>query len=283
MDELKNQELYKLPVQSGISQSYLFSLAMASETNGKIWRLPHMTEASAGFNKASVEGTDDVRPSLDLLEENYLRFSQMRRENGVSLKDGELSDSKLKGRSRKMIDLQLPADVYIDVEDSDKIEKEHIFTPFSKVSDNSSIVCDIERENDVKLTLGTREDCSKGSWSSDRILQNGQSTQRLDYRTETKEGLTCEGQSGSVPNHFLSVKPNPEEIHGYQLPTRSNTSFLPRDFFSDKDKDEGACSNSVDPDKGIARQEWQSFIYEDGKISLTAFLIFVGYKMSRKN
>ena len=283
MDKLKEQELYKLPMQSGIPQSYLFSSAMTSETNGKIWQMAHMTEASAGFSKAFVEGTDDVKPSLDLLEENYLRFSQMPRKNGVSLKDGELSDSKLKGRPKKMIDLQLPADVYIDVEDSDRIEKEHIFKPFCKVSDNSSIISDIEREKDVKLTLGTREDCCKDCWISDPILQHGQSTQRLDYLKETKKGLTCDEQSGSVSNHFLSVKPNPEEVHVYQLPTRTNRSFLPRDFFADKDKDEGACSNFFDPDKGRAGQEWQSFNYEDGKISITAFLIFVIYKMSRKN
>lgn len=283
MDELKRQEIYKLPVHSAVSQSHFFSSGVTSEATGKTWQLLRQTEASIGFNTNSVADNEDIKPSLNLMKENHMQFSPISRKNGVSLQNGALSDPKLNGCPKRIIDLELPADVYIDVEESCKVENEHIFKPLCRSGDNSSITCDIEHENDVKLTLGTNASHGKGSWSSDSVRQSGgQSIQSCDYLNEAEKGLGSRRQSGFFSDHFLVGGTNPEEVHGHRLPRRSNRNLLPSDFVTDKDGDGGACSNIFDADKGKGRQEWPLFNHENGKISQTTLLIFIGYTMSRR-
>ncbi|XP_020241542.1 uncharacterized protein LOC109819947 isoform X1 [Asparagus officinalis] len=261
MGDLRREELYKLPVQSGMSQSYLFSSAMASETEKK-WQMPYLTDSRAGFNMTTVTEEEDIKLSLDLLKEKRIWFSQFP-QNRASLEDGEFSGSKLKGLPREMIDLQLPADVYIDIEDSGRIEKEEIVNPFFKIGDNSSTVCNIEDENDVKLTLGPGDDCSGAGGLSDSIRPNGQSIQSLNFLIESKRGLSCEGDSGSVSNHSHYANIVCGNLGCHQLPTKSNRSFLSRDLFTDKHTDEGPCSKSFNADREESVPGWPPFSYID--------------------
>lgn len=274
MDEIKNCQLYKFPVHNGLPQPYPFPSAVTPEITEGLWQMPPLTEASTSSSKTAAADIEHVKPSLDLLKD--MQFSQIAK-NGFSL-EGEYSDSKLKCRTRKVFDLQLPADAYIDVEDSDMIEREHRFNPFCGIRDNSSVMCDIKCEDDVKLTLGTGVDSSKGSWNSDPIWQNAQSTQTLNFLNDSRKGVTCKGQSGSVPNHFDCINTIPKEVHAHEWSTRSSRGFLPRNFFANKYRDEGACSYLFDDDMEKSEQRWPLFNHENGKNFLTTYLTLVGYK-----
>ncbi|KAJ6820381.1 uncharacterized protein M6B38_396730 [Iris pallida] len=249
MDELKNQDLYRVPIEMETSGCYTYSSQIPSETKQKIWGMPHLTAASTSYNREAVVGTDDVKPSLNLMQYNEISM-----EKGSSLAGGKLLDSKLKIHPKRKIDLQLPADVYIDTEDSEKANRENMFrTSFRATSDVSSIY-DVGDEGEVKLTLGINGDpsCSYSKKKFDRQQQkNRHSINSLGGLNRPVKGLNCEGEAGLVSNHFTGV--------------RTDRSFLPRDLFTEKHRDEGACSNFVGAVKEEAGWESSPLSYEDGR------------------
>lgn len=248
MDELAKKEIYKLSIQSRTTQSYLFSPIRAPENIERIWQM-----------KEAVTGIEDVKPSLDLLKD-----MGSSREKGVSLKDSEFPGCKLKTLPKQMLDLRLPADVYINVEDSDRIEKEDIGKPFCWVRDNLNLSCDIEPDNDVKLTIGSRENCNEVGWNSNPTWQNGQSIRRLNY-LNVFEGAGCEGKPDLVCNFLLCAKTTPKEFRGHQLPATLSGSFLHEEFLTEKHGDLGNCPDICNGDKGKGVEEWPSFNSKAGR------------------
>lgn len=259
MDELKNQDLYKVPVEMETSGCYSYSSQMPYETKQNIWQTPCLTEVNTSYNREAVVGTDDMKPSLNLMQCNEIST-----EKGSIVGGGKLLDSKLKNRPKRMIDLQLPADVYIDTEDSESPHREDIFrAPFGD-TDHVSSIYDVEDEREVKLTLGINGDpsCSYSTQKFDQQRQNCQSINSLSGLNRPVKGLNSEGEAGLVSDHFTGLG----TLHGgNQLPDRMERSFLPRDLFIEKHRDEGACSNFVSAVKEEAGWESPPFSYDDGR------------------
>lgn len=264
MDELKKEGEFEVPVEVETSECFTYSSQMPSEATRNIWEIPNLTAIDTSYNRVAVACTDDMKPSLNLLKENTVQCSEISTKKKNSLENCELLDSRLNKLPKRMFDLQLPADVYIDIEDSERICKENISKTPSWATNHLNSTNDVEHEGDVKLTLGTNGDpsCGKTSWKLDPRQQDGQS---LNSLTGPMKSLRCDGESGLVSDNFIGVGTLHRDIQSHQVPALSNRSFLPGDVPTEKHRDEAACSNFVNAVKEEARWEWPSCTYEDGR------------------
>ncbi|OVA11933.1 Protein of unknown function DUF863 [Macleaya cordata] len=266
MDEVKRKERgkYLLPVEA--SQSSPFSSHMQSEDAQKTWHIPSLPSADSAGSRASASGTDNMQPILEFIKVSGMQASPVPMQNGGSLKDSELLESKSKP-PRRMFDLQLPADEYIDSEEGEPIQK-------GKVSEVSAVAsyplkrnCGLPPESDVNLSLGSSaKPSSRGDTSnSASCLRN------LHNLADLNEPIQVEDIAASVPVNFLSPVTCQREIQGQDLLSKPNSSFLglPREFFqnSQKVKDSGAHVNVIHLENGENRREWLSCNFDAGQCS----------------
>ncbi|KAM0937457.1 hypothetical protein DsansV1_C25g0188681 [Dioscorea sansibarensis] len=199
MDELKRKEMYRfsLPKDSlGTSQASLFlSQAPTGDTEKKL----HASHLSFG------------NVPLNFLNENRSSVQACRStvENGGP-KDDELLESKSNRFPRRMLDLELPADVYIDNE--------------------MGFAATVKPGKDLKLTLGTGEDSGsrENSWRLDSRLKN---CDLADLNEPAKE---CSDRAiGSASTFIFGTRTGCEVIQENKLPMQGETTA--RSLQLDKD------------------------------------------------
>ncbi|KAJ0973791.1 hypothetical protein J5N97_015756 [Dioscorea zingiberensis] len=164
MKELKMIELTKGSVPMDASRSNSSLSQMPSEVTKHVSQMYHLPGLSNSYKGMSTTDNDDLKIPLNFLENGSRTSpsSSVQKVNGVLVKDGESSGSKISRYPKRMIDLELPADAYIDCEDTEGVEMENIgssmrvVTPLNKGSD-------LTPENDVKLTLSVGQSRSTGS------------------------------------------------------------------------------------------------------------------------
>ncbi|XP_031491773.1 uncharacterized protein LOC116258644 [Nymphaea colorata] len=148
MDDLKRKEMieYSLPLEAMHDGQCI--LQMRSDNSEKICQMAMPSVGSSSCSRQSASETDNMQSSLTLL-----------RENSSLQKYSELQSSKMNKLPRKTIDLRLPADEYIDIEDREaSIEEVKVFEASS--GSFCGIKYPLERnlnmvpESEVKLTLG---------------------------------------------------------------------------------------------------------------------------------
>ncbi|XP_038970346.1 uncharacterized protein LOC103700861 isoform X1 [Phoenix dactylifera] len=269
MDECQKKGLHRYSIPSDTSQSTnTFSSQMPCEGTTKVWQMSHLPVVNASYDKAPFASTDDTRSSLNFLREGSVQSGPISLENEVSLKDGEL-DSKLQKSPRRMFDLQLPADVYIDSEDAERSGKKDFADSSSRFTVSPSRTCSADPDNAVKLTLSTGmgPNCKKDNKIPNSWAQKGLSAQSLADLNKSIKDICFEGAADSTSNHFLGLRNHSEENQGHKLSSKSNTNFLGLRSAHSKDghRDEGSSSSFLHADKGEIGQEWPFFNSESGQ------------------
>ncbi|KAG1347854.1 hypothetical protein COCNU_06G016830 [Cocos nucifera] len=262
MDDCQKKGMYRYSIPSNTSQSNSFSSQMPCEGTTKIWKMSHLPVVKTSYDKAPFATTKDMRSSLNFLNEGSVQSGPISLENGVSLRDGEFN-SKLQKSTRRMFDLQLPADVYIDSEDSERSGKKDFADSSSRITVSPSRTCSADPENDVKLTLctGLGPCCKKDNKIPNSWTQKGLSAQSLADLNKSIKDICFEGAADSTSNHFLGLRNHSEENQGHKLSSKSNTNFLALQsaFSKDGHGDEGSSSSFLYADKGEIRREWPFF------------------------
>ncbi|KAJ6795407.1 Uncharacterized protein M6B38_226570 [Iris pallida] len=266
MDELKKKGPYGY-LQADTSLSNSYSSQIPSDGTNKIRHMPHLASTSTSYNKVPVTLNDDKVPPVNFLKESCTRSGLVLTGKGAAPEDGGIMDSTSKRHSRKMFDLQLPADVYIDCEDAEKSEKE-IVAESSSVNIFPLNSIQAAPKKDVKLALGTSESFNyrEDSLKSDLHTQNGVTHGLADLNDPIKENF-FERAAGSVSYNFIGQRTTLEENQGHQQLTRSNTSFpgLQSSFFRGRHTEEGTYPNLLYADKKEVSQERPFFNSEAGQ------------------
>ncbi|KAH7673467.1 hypothetical protein IHE45_08G009400 [Dioscorea alata] len=208
MDELKRKELYRFSLPKDLlcaSQASSFLSQAPPGDNEKKLRPSHLSFGNVPLN---------------FLNENQSSVQSCRStvENG-GLKDDEVSKSKSNRFPRRMLDLELPADVYIDNE--------------------MGFAATMQPGNDLKLTLGTGEDsgCRENSQKLDSRLKN---CDLADLNEPAKE---CSDRAiGYAPTFIFGTRTGCEVIQENKLPLRTETAA--RSHQRDKDAE---CSSKELP------------------------------------
>ncbi|CAL9103945.1 unnamed protein product [Musa textilis] len=252
MNEYQTRGFDGSSILAEASHSNSFSSQMHSECNKNMSsQKSHFPIGRISCRKTPFGGTE--KNQFCFTGEGSIRSDQIPVLNEASRKDTKALDCQ--SLRRRMFDLQLPADEYIDIEDTDG----YGLTNIAEVSPSASILkngtCSLYSENDVKLSLGSnhREDCHISN-SPTQICKSAYSIVDLN-KLNTEVCFEAPVNLESV--QLLVLKNHSSRNQEHHLSIGSNTSFL------DRPGDQQAMSD-LDADVHTKR-EWPFFNHDSGK------------------
>ncbi|KAJ7974350.1 DUF863 domain-containing protein [Quillaja saponaria] len=167
MYNIRNKEIRKYPIPAGTSQSNLFSSRIQFEDDDGRQNCSNFPMVDSHFARQFNSGLDNIQSYSISVKGNAMQSSCAPNQSGEELNEESL-DSKCKKMCRKLFDLELPADEYIDFEaeskGSFKVSREE---SFHSNRNNESIH---ERRGKFSTPIGTVSGCDGGSLSSSLYL-----------------------------------------------------------------------------------------------------------------
>ncbi|KAJ0095587.1 hypothetical protein Patl1_16743 [Pistacia atlantica] len=225
MDEVKRKEQHKhrIPVETSYSPSHLTS--QITSEDARKWHIPSFPLANSVVARPSISGVEDIHSPLSSMKGSCTQAVPLPFQNGGSSKDVELLESRPTKVRRKMIDLQLPADEYIDTEDGEQFRDETISGSSSYLPNGNH---KITSNSGVKLFAGDGEKsgCQQNASRSDSYLRSTNSLADLN------EPIPVEETNTSAYFDLLSHASCNGEIKGHELSTKTMPQLqgLPKDF-----------------------------------------------------
>ncbi|KAE8673270.1 protein O-linked-mannose beta-1,4-N-acetylglucosaminyltransferase 2-like [Hibiscus syriacus] len=120
MDEVRNKELKKnrIPIESSLPSSLLASQIKTEVAHN--WDIPNFSVANSVCGRRSISGVEDAHSPLSSVKGSSIQAGPFLSPNGVNSKDVEVLERRPMKARRKMFDLQLPADTYMDTEEAEE-------------------------------------------------------------------------------------------------------------------------------------------------------------------
>ncbi|KAK9136885.1 hypothetical protein Sjap_007479 [Stephania japonica] len=197
MEELKRQEAQKYPISVEASHSNAHSSHKPS-ANAKIFsHFPSTSPAKSACSRASICGAEKMQSHLNFTKLNTTKVDSSP-QNAGNFEECTLIELKTRKASRRMLDLQLPADVYIDSEEGEQIDVEN--TSQASVVENNAFKTNrgLPSENVIKLFSGT--DCQGFASASKPTGHVGDKNGLVDLNQPI---LVEEASSSASVNNFL--------------------------------------------------------------------------------
>ncbi|KDP41264.1 hypothetical protein JCGZ_15671 [Jatropha curcas] len=217
MDEVKRKELYKnrMPIETSLSSSPLAS--QITSEDARKWHIPSFPLANSVCAGPSTSGIEDMHSPLSSMKGSSLQASPLLSQNGGTSKDVEMLDSRPTKVRRKMIDLQLPADEYIDTEEGEQLRDESICGISSLLPNRYHKVVP---ENGINLLIGTggKNNCQE------ETLQSESHTKTKNNLADLNEPIEVEDNSASA-NGLLGCTNSQYEIQGHELAAKPKSQF----------------------------------------------------------
>jgi hypothetical protein len=247
MNQHQSKEVYSYP-----------TLAVASHTNSPsqgppngvkmMWQMP-VPPVSTTYRKAVGEHNDTNQSSMKFLREGSVQSSP----NGFLSSDAG-------PRSRQgTFDLQLPADHYIDDDD----------TSDNKPIDFLGLASDTKPRNDAEHTLVSAEGLGKfsdNSSSSGLRTTNNLGSRQVTDLNESNTGFYIGRANGSASKGL----PHTLKNSWHQPIMRSNTTnfSFSKEYSKEKHTDEGTSSNFFDTSAKITHEDKPSINKGNNKVHL---------------
>lgn len=120
MDDVRRKEALKtrMPVETSLASSPLASQTTCEDTQR--WQIPRFPVANPSYARPSAEG---IHSPIDSMKGHSTPPATFASPNGGIFKTSEAPDSRPSKVRRKMFDLQLPADEYIDTDDQEQVDR----------------------------------------------------------------------------------------------------------------------------------------------------------------
>ncbi|KAI3970862.1 hypothetical protein MKX01_024509 [Papaver californicum] len=223
MNEFRRKELQKYSRPSEVSQSSSpFSSHTPSE-DVKMLQVPSFPLVYPNCNRPCISGADSMQSPSTFVKESSVPVTPNAVQNGSIYKEGELLKSKSRQVARKMFDLQLPADEYVD-SDGEQNGEEKGLQSSSVAAYPPKLYCGGASGLGTKLSLGSVESlsCQKDAPHASNRLGLADLNQPLQVEETIPLGpVECLGTSVS---HRVGNQ-------GQEQPTKSNYPGFPREFF----------------------------------------------------
>ncbi|KAK8508084.1 hypothetical protein V6N13_055538 [Hibiscus sabdariffa] len=214
MDEVKNKGLQKNPIPTEPALSSSFSVSQIKTEVAHNWHIPNFSVANSACGRPSISRVEDAHSPLSSVKGSSIRAGPILSPNGVNSKDVEVLECRPMKVRRKMFDLQLPGDKYIDIEEDEEF-RDDTTSGTSRYHPNGNGRIGLEScgkrfQSDVGKT-----DCQGDASRSDACLSGKNSLADLN------EPVQMEETDGSTYSHFVghdtyhgghepSAKPKPE-------------------------------------------------------------------------
>ncbi|XP_065037406.1 uncharacterized protein LOC135672874 isoform X1 [Musa acuminata AAA Group] len=249
MNQFQTRGYYGSFTPAEASHSNSFSSQMQSECTEKILQISHLPLGNSGDGKTPFAGTE--RSHFSFSREGNVRSDHFSSLNGASQKDTEALEYK--PLKKRRFNLQLPADVYIDTEDTDG----SVQTKIVELSHSASIFkngnCSLYSENDVKLTLGS--DHKEEHQILNSPTQFGISAcSAVDLNKPITE-ICYETPAKSASIQLLGFETHSNRNQEHLLSLRSKTNFIERHI------NQQTTSDLLHKDV-LTKREWPLFNHE---------------------
>ncbi|MBA0865039.1 hypothetical protein Goshw_008380 [Gossypium schwendimanii] len=209
MDEIKKKQLQKnqIPIGPSLSSSPLAS--QITTENAHKWHIPSFPEANSICARPLISGVEHSHSPLSFMKGSSIQAGFFLSQNGGNSKDVEVLECRPTKMRRKMFDLQLPADEYIDPEEAVQF-KDDLESGMSRYLPSGN--GNTRPENAEKLSRG---DVGKTGCSGDasRCLKGKNSLADLNepiQNEETNNSAYSDCYDAYHGGRELSVKPKQE-------------------------------------------------------------------------
>ncbi|MCE3216166.1 hypothetical protein HAX54_005186 [Datura stramonium] len=250
MYEIKRTELHKpwTSMEPSSSSSVLGSHLLPKDA----WKC-HTTSfplENSTYARPSMSGTEIVNSRFSSSKVNDVQSGQVQMQNGFSSKIRDALEARPSKLRKKMFDLQLPADEYIDTDEVEQLRAEKgSFYPCSRANGNDKV----SQDSCIKLFPGAgTESDKKYASASHSCLRSSVRLADLNEPAQLEEAIP-------LPVDFLGYGNSDKETRSLNASAKSNPAFvaLPRETTWN--------SHHTSPSKGKER-DWLSSTYETGKV-----------------
>ncbi|KAE8657413.1 protein O-linked-mannose beta-1,4-N-acetylglucosaminyltransferase 2-like [Hibiscus syriacus] len=193
MDEFKKKDLQnnRIPIEPSLSSSLLASQITTEEANK--WHIPSFPVANSLNGLPSVSAVEDTYSRLSSVKGSSNRADPLTR-NGGNIKDAEVLDCRPTKVRRKMFDLELPADEYIDTEEAEQFRDDTASGTSSYLLNGNG---KIRPAGGGKPFHAGKTDCLEDASKSNSCLRGKNSLADLNEPAQIEE------TDGSAFSHFL--------------------------------------------------------------------------------
>ncbi|CAL9092731.1 unnamed protein product [Musa acuminata var. zebrina] len=259
MHDFKKKNLNEFSGPMVISRSSMFASQMHPEFSESVWHLPPPPLLSTCQSTANVTDVDDRRNFLNFLEESATQCNSISAKNGGFVKDDRPKEAKLSGFPRRILDLHLPADAYIENEDTEHTEGKIDVEPCAMAAETINMIHGIEADNEVKLSLGSVEvpGFGKGALKLNLHSRNGLPIHSFADLNEPTEDSCERGTVGSGSCKFNGLNVDSKQLQKPWTTMRSKTSSPHTNPFMDKHGDQVVSSSYLNVDRADKGQEQQ--------------------------
>lgn len=244
MEELRRKEEmnnYSTPLNASTSSFHADSSRMPSDGSRNVWDISGKSSCS----RPSFSGLHNMQSPSELIKDSGMQGHIV--PNG-SLLEHRSFDSDSKKLARKMFDLQLPADKYIDNEEGEHTS-ERVFA----------------LENNVNLSIGNDRNlkCPGDSSNSDLSFRNKPNLADLNYPIPVEEVAS----SSSVGNFLGHVACSSDSQVQNTNRQNSISLGLPREFYQSTSRGmlNGTHRYVRDSENTAGRPEYPPFNLENGQ------------------
>ncbi|XP_022891156.1 uncharacterized protein LOC111406154 isoform X1 [Olea europaea var. sylvestris] len=258
MEEIKRKELHKHWESVGPSSSSSRQVSQMPQDNTQTWCTTGSPLLNSGYGKTSTSGVEIVNSPLSCTKGYNMPAGHSPLQNGCSSKDFEELNLRPTKIRKKLFDLQLPADEYIETEEREKLQDNKISSILSYTSNEDQKVIP---ERSMEIFLGASANgktChQKDASGSGSCLRSFSGLADLNVPVQLDEATAPSSADflGHTSNHG-------EEIKRISQSTKPNVGFPFLNSFRDsKVNARGLLShmNEAGPSKGNPNLVTQSF------------------------
>lgn len=272
MDEVKRSGLYRHhpwlenlqsnPVLSQNSFEY-------SQKTSQVSTLPWLNPACS---QSTISGVEYNVLHLSYDEGKVAQAGRVCALTECYIKESELLESKCKKVGKKILDLELPADEYIDVEEEESLAGDKIPQVPEKPSYPLKIISEDMPRSDVEPTIGISD--LNLVFQEDNMAAHVLSRKTKEL-ADLNEPIRLEEEIDTNSNDFPGPISHNREIPSQDLSGKTNSDLQvqPKEIVQNIQikGDPEACTNTLHLDKNESQQQWLSENDEAGENSVVRF------------
>ncbi|KAH0991369.1 hypothetical protein GBA52_002852 [Prunus armeniaca] len=228
MDDIKRKELHRnqIPMETSLSSSPLVS--QITSEDARKWHDSSFPLVNNVYAGPSIPGVEGIHSQSSAIKGNIPKNGLFPSQNGIISKDLEVMESRPTKVRKKMFDLQLPADVYIDSEEGEQFSDEKVSgTPSCQPNKG----CKTALEGGTKLfsSNGGKTDCKGDALRSDSCSRSPNGLADLN------EPIQFEETNASAYDYHLARDSCHGKIQRPDLAAKSRLQLLglPKDISLD--------------------------------------------------
>ncbi|XP_073130319.1 uncharacterized protein [Henckelia pumila] len=208
MEEVKRKELHKQRASIEPSSSSSLQGFRMPSNDARKWHMAGFPLSNSGQGRTSILGVEVVTSPVSCTNGNENQTSQFLFPNRSTSKDCEALDSRPLKVRRKLFDLQLPAEEYVDSEEGENLQE-------------YKVNARIEPENNfLRSHAGVKANCPIDASTSDSCLRSSVGL------TDLNKPLQIEESMSPLLVDFHGNASSNGETKGMNQPAQSNTRFL---------------------------------------------------------